>query len=60
MPAKQVLGTQTPQENDRLNQVLMRQSKDAAILVALDKLGYHVTPTQTGALIVTHRPWRAR
>jgi PDZ domain-containing protein len=53
VPAKQVLGTQTPQENDRLNQVLMRQSKDAAVLVALEKLGYHVTPTQTGALIVT-------
>ena len=53
MPAKQVLGTQTPQENDRLNAVLMRQSKDAAVLVALDKLGYRVTPTQTGALIVT-------
>jgi PDZ domain-containing protein len=53
VPAKQVLGTQTPQENDQLNQVLMRQSKDAAVLTALDKLGYHVTPTQTGALIVT-------
>ncbi len=53
VPAKQVLGTQTPQENDRLNQVLMRQSKDAAVLVALDKLGYKVTPTQTGALIVS-------
>jgi PDZ domain-containing protein len=51
VPAQQVLGTQTPQENDRLNQVLMRQSKDAAVLVALGKLGYHVTPTQTGALI---------
>jgi len=53
VPAKQVLGTQTRQENDRLNQVLMRQSKDAAVLVALEKLGYHVTPTQTGALIVS-------
>jgi PDZ domain-containing protein len=53
VPAKQVLGTQTPQENDRLNQVLMRQSKDAAVLTALDKLGYHVAPTQTGALIET-------
>jgi Lon-like protease len=53
VPAKQVLGTQTRQENDQLNQVLMRQSKDAAVLVALDKLGYHVTPTQTGALIVS-------
>jgi len=51
VPAKQVLGDQTPQENDRLNQVLMRQSKDAAVLVALSKLGYAVTPTQTGALI---------
>jgi len=53
VPAKQVLGTQTPQDNDRLNQVLMRQSKDAAVLVALDKLGYQVTPTPTGALVVS-------
>jgi PDZ domain-containing protein len=53
VPAKEVLGTQTPQENDRLNQVLMRQSKDAAVLVALDKLGYQVTPTQTGALVTS-------
>ena len=30
VPAKEVLGDQSPQENDRLNQVLMRQSKDAA------------------------------
>jgi PDZ domain-containing protein len=53
VPAQQVLQGQTPQENDRLNQVLMRQSKDVAVLTALDKLGYHVTPTQTGALIVS-------
>jgi PDZ domain-containing protein len=51
VPAKQVLGTQTPAANDRLNQVLMRQSKDSAVLVALEKLGYIVTPTPTGALI---------
>ncbi len=53
VPAKEVLGTQTPQENDQLNQVLMRQSKDAATLVALDQLGYQVAPTQTGALVTS-------
>jgi len=51
VPAKNVLGSQTPQQNDQLNAVLMRQSKDSAVVTALAKLGYHVTPTQTGALI---------
>jgi len=51
VPAQEVLAGQTREENDRLNEVLMRQSKDAAVLVALSRLGYHVTPTQTGALI---------
>lgn len=51
VPAQQVLGNQTPQESDRLNQVLMGQSKDTAVLVALGKLGFAVTPTPTGALI---------
>jgi PDZ domain-containing protein len=51
VPAKDVLGDQTPKENDRLNQVLMRQSKDSAVVVALAKLGYQVMPASTGAII---------
>lgn len=51
LPAKDVLGTQTPQQNDELNALLMKQSKDEAVLVALQKLGYDVHPTPSGAVI---------
>ena len=51
VPAKEVLGNQTPAQNDELNQLLMRQSKDDAVLVALQKLGYNVQPTSTGAIV---------
>jgi PDZ domain-containing protein len=51
VPAKEVLGTQSPAQNDALNVLLMNQSKDAAVLVALKKLGYDVHPTPTGALV---------
>jgi PDZ domain-containing protein len=47
-----VLGDQTPQQDNALNTVLMRQSKDTAVLVALDRLGYNVDPTTTGALVM--------
>jgi PDZ domain-containing protein len=50
-PAQEVLGSATPAENDRLNEVLMRQSKDVAVLVALGKLGYDLHPTATGAIV---------
>lgn len=50
-PKQDVLGDQTPEQSDRLNQVLMRQSKDVAVLVALQELGYDVAPTATGALV---------
>jgi PDZ domain-containing protein len=51
LPAKDVLGTQTPQQNDELNALLMRQSKDEAVLVALQRLGYDVHPTPSGAVV---------
>ena len=51
VPAKEVLGTQTPAQNDELNRLLMTQSKDDAVLVALQKLGYDVHPTSTGAIV---------
>src|SRR5207245_9098416 len=50
-PAKDVLGDQTPAQNDALNRLLMSQSKDDAVLVALRKLGYDVHPTATGAIV---------
>jgi PDZ domain-containing protein len=49
--AEDVLGNQTPAQNDELNVLLMKQSKDEAVLVALQKLGYDVHPTQSGAVI---------
>jgi PDZ domain-containing protein len=51
IPAKEVLGTQTAAQNDDLNALLMRQSKDAAVLVALERMGYDVHPTQSGAVV---------
>lgn len=51
IPAKDVLGNQTPAQNDDLNALLMTQSKDAAVLVALQRLGYNVSPTPIGAVI---------
>jgi PDZ domain-containing protein len=50
-PAKDVLGDQTPAQNDDLNRLLMSQSKDDAVLAALEKLGYDVHPTSTGAIV---------
>ena len=51
VPAKDVLGNQTPAQNDELNRLLMSQSKDDAVLTALQKLGYDVHPTSTGAIV---------
>jgi PDZ domain-containing protein len=51
VPAKEVLGNQTPAQNDELNKLLMNQSKDSAVQVALQRLGYNVTPTPTGVVI---------
>jgi Lon-like protease len=51
IPAKDVLGNQTAAQNDDLNALLMKQSKDAAVLVALQRMGYNVHPTQSGAVV---------
>src|SRR5204862_7351954 len=51
IPAKDVLGNQTAAQNETLNTLPMKQSKDAAVLVALQRLGYNVHPTATGAVI---------
>ena len=50
-PAAPILGNQTPAQNDALNALMMKQSKDAAVLVALDKLGYNVQGVPTGAVV---------
>lgn len=51
VPAKDVLGSQTPAQNEELNKLLMMQSKDTAVLVALQRLGYDVKPTATGVVV---------
>ena len=51
LPAKAVLGNQTAAQNDDLNALLMKQSKDEAVLVALQRLGYDVHPTPSGAVV---------
>lgn len=50
-PSKPFLGTQTSDENRRLNLALMTDSQDKARKVALEKLGYTVTSTEHGAFI---------
>jgi PDZ domain-containing protein len=56
LPAQEILQNQTPAQNDALNALLMTQSKDGAVLVALQKLGYDVHPTQSGAVVVETVP----
>ncbi|MEY2453425.1 MAG: Lon-like protease [Acidimicrobiaceae bacterium] len=56
LPAQQILQNQTPAQNDALNALLMSQSKDEAVLVALQRLGYDVHPTQSGAVVVETVP----
>ena len=51
VPSEQILGHQTAAQNDELNALLMKQSKDAAVLVALEKLGYDVHPIASGAVV---------
>ena len=57
-PAKDVIGDQTPAQNDELNRLLMSQSKDDAVQAALIKLGYPA-PTPTGAIVVDVQPHTA-
>ncbi len=50
VPAEQIDGTQTPSQNQQLNQQLMDASKDTAIVVALEHLGFDVV-SGTGATV---------
>jgi Lon-like protease len=50
VPAEQIDGGQTPEENQQLNQQLMDASEDTAVVVALEHLGYDVV-SGTGASV---------
>lgn len=51
VPSKPFLGTQSSDENRRLNLALMTDSQDKARKVALERLGYKVISTGIGAFI---------
>src|SRR6185503_9459940 len=51
-PEKDILGSSTPSENRQQNLQMMTASKETAAAVALSKLGYDVSITGTGAVIV--------
>ncbi|MCB0975908.1 MAG: PDZ domain-containing protein [Acidimicrobiales bacterium] len=55
-PSKPYLGTQTSKESRTFNLSLMTDSKDRAAKVALERVGYHVKVTSTGAVIVDLDP----
>jgi PDZ domain-containing protein len=50
VPAEEIDGDQTPEENRQLNQQLMTASQDTAVVVALERLGFDVV-SGTGATI---------
>ena len=50
VPAEQIDGGQSPEENQQLNQQLMDASEDTAVVVALEHLGYDVV-SGTGATV---------
>jgi PDZ domain-containing protein len=49
---EEYLGPNTEAENDQINASLMTNSKDVASYVALDHLGYDVSVSGTGAVVV--------
>ena len=55
-PSKPYLGTQSAKENRTFNLALMTSSKDTATKVALERVGYKVGVTPTGAVIVDLGP----
>lgn len=50
VPAEQIDGNQTPAQNQQLNQQLMDESEEAAVVVALEHLGFDVV-SGTGATV---------
>ncbi|MCU1498510.1 MAG: putative secreted protein containing a domain [Acidimicrobiales bacterium] len=56
LPEKVVNGTQTTEENRSFNLQLMTDSKDKAAKVALERSGYEVEVTPTGAVITDLAP----
>jgi PDZ domain-containing protein len=55
-PSEPYLGTQTTEQNRSFNLSLMTDSKDRASKVALERAGYEVPVTATGAVIVDLDP----
>jgi PDZ domain-containing protein len=51
-PEKDILGSSSPSENRQQNLQAMTDSKETASAVALSRLGYDVSVTGTGALVV--------
>lgn len=56
VPSKPYLGTQSTKENRTFNLSLMTDSKDRATKVALERVGYEVKVTATGAVIIDLDP----
>ena len=56
VPEQVIVGTQSRADNTRFNLSLMTSSKDKAAKVALDRAGFPVTVTTTGAVIVDVGP----
>lgn len=52
VPTKIIDGNQSEEENRTFNLQLMTNSKDKAAKVALERAGYHVKVTSTGAVVV--------
>ncbi|CAN5795843.1 SepM family pheromone-processing serine protease [soil metagenome] len=56
VPEKIINGTQTPQQNRTFNLQLMTDSKDKAAKVALERSGFDVKVSYTGAVITDQSP----
>ena len=56
VPEKIIDGSQSREENRRFNLQLMTDSKDKATKVALERTGYEVKVTSTGAVVVDLNP----
>jgi PDZ domain-containing protein len=53
VPEEDILGTQTPEQNRRVNLQMMSDSKDAATYQALHRLGYDIPMSGSGAVVAS-------
>jgi PDZ domain-containing protein len=56
IPEDRLLGDRSDEEQQERAQLQMEASKDVAVIVALSRLGYELSPTATGALVVEVQP----